>query len=121
MDYDTGKIFAGHQTLKSFALPPGKTPLFIGGSGVTLEDTGGSIVVVVYPVAVHAIAALTLPEDVRPITVRVHGLLPDRDWSGVRVIDSHGHSIGTRPSGHGFSFSPRPGEAYSVEALSEKP
>jgi alpha-glucosidase (family GH31 glycosyl hydrolase) len=37
MDVDSGKIYPEGQTLKNFALPADKAPLFIGGLGVTLE------------------------------------------------------------------------------------
>ena len=46
---DTGKLYSGGQTLKDFDLPIGKTPLFVGGSGVTLEDRDGKLLLCVYP------------------------------------------------------------------------
>ena len=53
MDFDTGKVFDGPTTLKGFALPVGKTPLFVGGKGVlvTRIGTGDALQAEVYPVA----------------------------------------------------------------------
>jgi alpha-glucosidase (family GH31 glycosyl hydrolase) len=53
MDYDTGEIYAGPKTLSQFALPPGKTPLFVGGKGIVVERKlpGQSLEAVIYPVA----------------------------------------------------------------------
>jgi alpha-glucosidase (family GH31 glycosyl hydrolase) len=55
IDYDTGKVYQGATTLKNFALPIGKTPLFVGGKGVVVEATDGTrddkLVATVYPIA----------------------------------------------------------------------
>jgi len=53
MDFDTGEMRTGPKLLKSFPLPIGKTPLFIGGKGVlVLRDLPGqSLKAVVYPIA----------------------------------------------------------------------
>jgi alpha-glucosidase (family GH31 glycosyl hydrolase) len=117
MDFDTGEIHAGNQTLKGFALPTGKTPLFIGGSGVTLEEIAGSIRICVYPVAQAATATLTLPESDRAITVRIHGFSGSTTWTSMRVKDAAGKVIASRAEGHGFSFIPAAGQTYNVEAV----
>jgi hypothetical protein len=53
MDFDTGEIHTGPKTLAKFPLPPGKTPLFAGGKGITVERVLGtkSLEAVAYPVA----------------------------------------------------------------------
>lgn len=53
MDYDTGEIHEGPRTLKQFALPPGKTPLFVGGPGIVVEQIleTKTLRAVVYPVS----------------------------------------------------------------------
>lgn len=51
MDYDTGKVYQGPTLLKDFALPPSKTPLFVGGKGVVVEN---GLKAVVYPIATGA-------------------------------------------------------------------
>lgn len=52
MDYDTGEIYQGPRLLKDFALPPEKTPLFVGGKGVVIEGSlnNDNLTAVVYPV-----------------------------------------------------------------------
>lgn len=117
MDFDTGKLYAGRQTLKNFALPPGKTPLFVGGSGVTIENLDGVAKVCVYPVARSATAMLTLPDSEQPLTVEVKGLPPGAAWPGIRVRDAKGRQIPVSAEGRGFAFIPRPGERYTVEAV----
>jgi hypothetical protein len=117
MDFDTGTIYAGEQTLKAFSLPVSKTPLFIGGSGVTLEEVGGAVRAVVYPVATKATASITLPDSELPFIVNVHGFRADTKWRDVRVTDRKGRTVASTPLRLGFSFQPKPGETYTVRAL----
>jgi hypothetical protein len=93
MDFDTGRIYEGKQMLKSFKLPVEKTPLFIGGSGVTVEEIDGSIRACVYPVAQTATVSLTLPENPMAFHVKVHGLEPGVAWSGVVVTNRSGRKV----------------------------
>ena len=53
MDYDTGEVHTGPKMLNHFPLPPGKTPLFVGGKGVlVLRDLKKNVLRAnVYPVA----------------------------------------------------------------------
>jgi hypothetical protein len=95
----------------------GKTPLFLGGSGVTLEEVSGVVHAVVYPVATHASATLTLPESEQALTVKIQGLPAGTKWRGIRVMDGKSRSIPVTAQGFGFSFVPKSGEIYRVQAL----
>lgn len=118
MDFDSGKIYTGRQTLKGFTLAPGKTPLFIGGSGVTLEDVDGVVHTVIYPLATREVSVdLTLPDSDTAFTVKVHGLPVGRQWRGIRVMDGGDKSIPVATQGFGFSFVPKAGEIYNIQAL----
>jgi alpha-glucosidase (family GH31 glycosyl hydrolase) len=117
IDFDSGKLYAGGQMLKGFALPVGKTPLFIGGSGVTLEAIEGVVKACVYPVATKARATLTVPLSETPLTVEVHGLARGVAWSGVAVSDKRGRAVAVTACGHGFGFTPAPGESYMARAV----
>jgi alpha-glucosidase (family GH31 glycosyl hydrolase) len=117
MDFDTGKLYSGGQTLKSFALPAGKTPLFIGGSGVTVEESNGSVVACVYPVAQNATATMTVPSNPQTFTVHVRGLSAGTPWKNVRITNSKGGIVQAVPLAHGFSFNPVPGDSYEVTAM----
>jgi hypothetical protein len=117
MDFDSGKIYTGGQTLKGFPLPVGKTPLFLGGSGVTLEAINGVVRAVVYPVAIEASETMTLPESMQALTVNVRGLPIGTKWRGIRVMDGNNKKVPVAEQGFGFSFVPKPGEAYKVQAL----
>jgi alpha-glucosidase (family GH31 glycosyl hydrolase) len=83
MDYDSGKIYQGPTTLKSFEMPPEKTPLFVGGSGVVLEEVDGHTVARAYPIASNSQAQFYIDGIATPSTVKVNV----RDWKNPRVID----------------------------------
>jgi alpha-glucosidase (family GH31 glycosyl hydrolase) len=116
MDFDTGKLYSGNQTLKGLALPPDKTPLFIGGSGVTLEQQQGKLYVCVYPVAQSSTASLTLPSSTAPITVNLSNIGVQIQPSALLVRDKAGRNVATTILGYALAFEPKSGETYTVTA-----
>jgi alpha-glucosidase (family GH31 glycosyl hydrolase) len=110
MDYDTGKLYPGDTTLTAFALPPEKTPLFVGGSGVVLEKSGGAIVARVYPHAPIGKTIFTLPGAAQNTTVTVsHGRAQT-----VTVLDGRS-SVPARLNRYAWEFAVLPGHTYGVE------
>jgi alpha-glucosidase (family GH31 glycosyl hydrolase) len=109
MDYDTGKLYEGRQTLKNFEMPVSKTPVFIGGSGVTLEKIGNEVRVCVYPIGKASKVQLTLPETDKTMMVKtsvIHTL------STVRVKSAGGEAVETQINGHALTFIPHAGGSY---------
>jgi len=117
MDFDTGRLYQGGQTLKNFEMPVDKTPLFVGGSGLTLEERERKLRVCVYPVAAHASADITLPEGGASIHVDINGLPPGTPWSGISIRNGAGKSIEAEKASHAFTFAPQAGAKYEVRAL----
>jgi hypothetical protein len=117
MDFDTGKLYKGGQTLSHFELPPEKTPLFVGGSGVTLEEREGKLLLCIYPVATRAAVEITLPQGGQPVHVEISGPRLGTPWARVSVLDGGGHRVETQKSKHAYTFSPRAGSSYHVQAL----
>ena len=50
IDYDTGKEYTGPVMLKDFEIPVEKTPLFVGGTGIVIEEIEGELKARIYPV-----------------------------------------------------------------------
>ena len=113
MEWDSGKVRDGGRVLKDYALPTGKTPLFVGGSGVVLEDINGTVQVCVYPVGQSGQVELTLPNDPLAFSVGVKDA-PVGAWGRVSVMDAEGGAVPTQVQGHAIAFVPRAGEAYRV-------
>jgi alpha-glucosidase (family GH31 glycosyl hydrolase) len=114
MDFETGKLYPGNQTLKDFALPPDKAPLFIGGSGITLEQQQGKLYLCIYPVAKSATAKITLPASAIPLTVTTSNIEPGAQPSSLIVKDKAGKTVTTTTLGHAIAFQPKAGESYKV-------
>lgn len=122
MDYDTGKIYEGPETLKNFALPPGKTPLFIGGKGVLVvrRISDDSLRVKVYPVAS---AKTVYPFTYRDGTTisRIEIEHPPSNTGPTIVLDrtdKHVAPVETDPITDAIEFSLTPGHDYSVSRKS---
>jgi alpha-glucosidase (family GH31 glycosyl hydrolase) len=50
IDYDTGKEYKGPLLLEYFEIPVEKTPLFVGGTGIVIEEIVGELKGRIYPV-----------------------------------------------------------------------
>ena len=117
MDYDTGLLYRGKTMLKRFPLPPGKTPLFVGGSGILLMQKEGELVVSVFPVAQEANVLLNLPEAGSTINVLVHGLPMGQAWRDAKVLDeASGETVEVRKENFAYDFHPVAGHRYAVSA-----
>ncbi len=51
IDYDTGEEFLGPLLLRDFEIPVEKIPLFVGGTGIVIEEIEGELKGRIYPVA----------------------------------------------------------------------
>ena len=53
IDYDSNKVYQGKQMLKDFAMPLGKTPVFIGGKGIIVlrKNDNAPLTAKIYPTA----------------------------------------------------------------------
>lgn len=117
MDYDTGVLYRGKTMLRDFPLPPGKTPLFVGGSGVLLLQKEEGLVVCIFPVAQESEALFNLIEG-SPVHIRVHGLPAGKMWNGVKILDeTSGGTVEVRKQQFSFEFRPIAGHHYVVSAV----
>ncbi|WP_198137533.1 TIM-barrel domain-containing protein [Terriglobus sp. TAA 43] len=112
MDFETGTLYNGNQLLRAFALPVDKIPLFVGGTGITLEKQNKDIFACIYPVARKGSTTLSLPDDPRPIRVTVAA--PLKGARNIVVKDRSGKEVAISKAGFGYSFHPVAGESYTV-------
>jgi alpha-glucosidase (family GH31 glycosyl hydrolase) len=110
IDYDTGKHYQGPTVLHDFALPPGKTPLFAGGTGIVIEKRGTGLVARVYPIATHAESQF-YARDGQLSTLRVN--VPD--WNHVTVKDSRGQRVTASLVRFAWEFAVEPGRSYEIQ------
>jgi alpha-glucosidase (family GH31 glycosyl hydrolase) len=113
MDYDTGKIYGGGTTLKDFPLPVGKTPLFVGGSGIVVERGEKANVARIYPLGATATETLLLPNAQQPTIVAVSA----RDLHAAKVTDQTTHQpVAAQWERFAYEFPITAGHHYSVAA-----
>jgi alpha-glucosidase (family GH31 glycosyl hydrolase) len=113
IDYDTGAVYEGPRTLEGFPLPIGKTPLFVGGKGIVVEQRDGRLEAHVYPVRTNT-----------SITFHHHDggestIVVDLDaWAGGAVVRSGtGEAVAATRRGQALVFPIRSGMDYRVGAV----
>jgi alpha-glucosidase (family GH31 glycosyl hydrolase) len=112
MEYDSGAVHEGPTTLEDYPLPVGKTPLFVGGSGVVVEEVDGELKGRLYPVADEAETVFYDRSGEAQSTITVAG----PDWEAPTVIDqTTGEEVTGSWNRHAYEFSLTPGHNYTVE------
>ena len=109
IDYDTGARYQGPRLLRNFALPVGKTPLFVGGTGIVAEKQGTQVVARIFPVSPHAETCLIDRDGVTRTTIRLNV----SDWKKVSAA-AGGRPVSGAWRGNAFEFVIVPGETYEV-------
>jgi alpha-glucosidase (family GH31 glycosyl hydrolase) len=110
MDYDTGKKYQGPAVLSGYALPPGKTPLFVGGAGIVVEKRNDQLIARVYPINRQAQSTFIYPDG----TSRSEIHLKVNDWSHLSVKTQNGAVPRSQMNAGVFEFAISPGENYDV-------
>ena len=83
IDYDTGKEYTGPQLLSDFEIPVEKTPLFVGGTGIVIEEIEGELKGRIYPVTNKA-QTIFFGKDGDTKSVLS---IENPDWGNVEIID----------------------------------
>jgi alpha-glucosidase (family GH31 glycosyl hydrolase) len=110
IEYDSGARHQGPTILRNYPLPPGKTPLFVGGSGVVVEKAGAGVAARVYPVAARAETTFLHRDGIGKSTIRVQVA----DWKKATVTTASGRRVAASWKRHALEFAVTPGEAYDV-------
>ena len=88
----------------------GKTPLFVGGTGIVAEKSGAGVVARVYPVASHAETFFIDRDGVTRTTIRLNV----SDWKNVTVTALGGRPVTGQWRRNAFEFVIVPGETYEL-------
>ena len=110
IDYDTGHQYQGPTTLRQFALPPGKTPLFVGGSGIVIEKRGLVLFARIFPVNAHAQTTFIYPDGLSKSVIDLNVT----DWERISV--KAGANIKPKEQWNAgvFEFAITPGQNYEI-------
>jgi len=111
MDYDTGKLYTGNQMLKDFPLPVEKTPLFVGGTGIVVENSGKQLVVRAYPVTSQSKTEFWGSDS----TTHSEIALNVKDWKNPVAFDATaGQAVKGNWVRFAYEFSLIPGHNYEI-------
>ena len=111
IDYDSGEKYDGPSTLSNFPLPIGKTPLFVGGSGIVIEEEQGALKGRIYPVTQQA--NMTFYHLDGETESRIS--LDNPDWNAVTVTDQTTEtSVEVLKERHAHTFTLEPGHDYLI-------
>jgi alpha-glucosidase (family GH31 glycosyl hydrolase) len=83
IDYDTGREYLGPQILKDFKIPVEKIPLFVGGTGIMIEDVDGELKGRIYPVTDKASTTFYGKDGKSKSVIYIE----NPDWDNFEIID----------------------------------
>ena len=111
IDYDTGQEFRGPQMLNDFEIPVEKTPLFVGGTGIVVEEVDGDLKGRIYPVT-HEAQSTFYGKDGETKSV-ISIVSPD--WEDVKMTDlTTGSSVEYQKERFAFQFNFLEGHDYRI-------
>jgi alpha-glucosidase (family GH31 glycosyl hydrolase) len=111
MDYDSGKVYTGPQLLKAYPVPVEKTPLFVGGTGIVIENRTEGLVVRAYPVNSQATTGFW-DKDARTYSEIV---MKVKNWGSPIAMDrTDNHVVEGRWVQFAYEFPLTPGHNYEI-------
>lgn len=112
IDYDNGKVYQGPRMLKDFPLPVDKTPLFVGGTGLVVEEESGKLYGRVYPVGFQGETVFYAADGKTRSTLHIRleqaGKCVVRDLTDNKLVKA-------TYSRHAWQFELVPGHDYSIQ------
>lgn len=111
MDYHSGEVYDGGQTLENFDIPLDKIPLFVGGNGVVIEQEKDQLFARVYPINP---ASETVFWD-QDGTTQSKITLEVSDWDKMVVKEEgSGKEIKVEKQRHAWQFPIEAGKNYQI-------
>jgi alpha-glucosidase (family GH31 glycosyl hydrolase) len=110
IDYDNGDRYQGPKFLKDFALPPGKTPLFVGGTGIVGEKRGTGVVARVYAASPETETVFFHRDGISKSIIRIR----TAELKNAAVSASHGKPVAASWERNTLEFVLEPGVDYEV-------
>ena len=111
MDYETGTEYNGPVMLSNYELPPEKTPLFVGGTGIVVEKETTGLKARIYPLT-EKVSTIFYDKDGETTSIIT---IENPDWKNPVITDKSDRSqILCRFVRHAFEFDLIPGHDYVI-------
>jgi hypothetical protein len=112
MDYETGEAFNGPILLENFSIPIDKTPLFVGGTGIIIEEMDGALKARVFPINKNTTTKFWAKDGVTQSQIS----LSVANWEELKVIDeTTQQEIEVKKANHAFEFAFTAGHNYKIQ------
>lgn len=112
IDYETGQRYEGPRLLKNFSIPVEKIPLFVGGTGIVIEEKEGRLKGRIYPVDDSVETTLYGSDGDTKSSI----IIEKPDWKHVNVIDlTTSRQITGKWIRHAYEFDLTPGHDYKIQ------
>lgn len=83
IDYDSGKEYNGPLLINDLEIPVEKTPLFVGGTGIVIEEIEGKLKGRIYPVTKKSKTIFYGKDEETKSLISIE----DPDWKNLEIID----------------------------------
>lgn len=112
IDYDTGVKFIGPRLLESFSIPVEKTPLFVGGTGIVIEEIKGKLKGRIFPISHNTETVFYGRDGETKSTITID----KTDWNKVKIRDTTSDTkVSFRKVRHAYEFDFEEGHSYRIE------
>lgn len=111
LQYETGTVYEGPRTLENYPLQIDKTPLFVGGTGIVVEDIDGTIMGRVYPITDQSQTVIHHKDgNQSEITI------DQPNWEDPQVVNERtGKPVSGEWNRHAYQFPLKSGHNYRVK------
>jgi len=111
IDYDTGNEYEGPITLENFHIALDKAPLFVGGTGIVVEDVDGELKGRIYPISEKSEMMFYAKDGKTKSTISVE----NPDWDSIKIIDeTTRQDLSFSKVRHAFQFTFKEGHNYLI-------
>ena len=111
VDYDTGRKYEGPLTFDSFEIPLEKTPLFVGGTGIVVEEIEDQLKARIYPVNVNTETTFYGKDGETLSIIKID----NPDWNNPKITDTTGKSdVSFSKVRHAYQFDFVEGHNYLI-------
>ncbi len=112
IDYDTGEEYQGPVTLDDFQIPLDKAPLFVGGTGIVIEEINGQLKGRIYPVIQKSEMVFYAKDGGLKSTISNENPV----WESLVILDQTiDKELNYQKVRHAYEFELTPGHNYVIK------
>ncbi|MEX2591865.1 MAG: hypothetical protein WD426_03765, partial [Anditalea sp.] len=112
IDYDTGKAYTGPLMLENFDIPVSKTPLFVGGTGIVIEEIDGVLKARIYPVTSKTETIFYGKDGETKSRISIE----NPDWQNPEIIDvTTSSKVAWKKRRFAFQYNFKEGHDYIIQ------